>query len=169
MTNSIDQAYERLLKLKPDIDAALAARPNEADTRLKVLDRFLFEVLEWKHETVFTEPSTASGYIDYLLTIGDRRGSMVLEAKKAGLLHPATKTKDLITVTLSGPVVKPLMPGIKQAMTYALENGVAVAAVTDGNTWLFFRASRTDGLKPLQGKGILFPCLETVIANFAKF
>ncbi|WP_316202313.1 MULTISPECIES: AAA family ATPase [unclassified Bradyrhizobium] len=169
MTNSIDQAYERLLKLKADIEAALAAKLNEADTRLKVLDRFLFEVLEWKHEAVFTEPPTDSGYIDYLLTIADRRGAMVLEAKKAGLLQPATKTKDLMVVTLSGPVVKPLLAGIKQAMGYALENGVAVAAVTDGNTWLFFRASRTDGLKPLEGKGILFPCLETVIANFAKF
>src|SRR5262249_31003704 len=114
-------------------------------------------------------PPTESGYIDYLLTIGDRRGAMVLEAKKAGLLQPATKTKDLMIVSLSGPVVKPLMAGIKQAMGYALENGVAVAAVTDGSTWLFCRASRTDGLKPLEGKGILFPSLETVIANFAKF
>jgi hypothetical protein len=52
--------YERLLKLKPDIEAALAAKPNEADTRLKVLDRFLFEVLEWNHAAVFTEPPTAS-------------------------------------------------------------------------------------------------------------
>ncbi|MBR1033858.1 MULTISPECIES: AAA family ATPase [Bradyrhizobium] len=169
MTNSIEQAYERLLKLKPDIEAALAAKPNEADTRLKVLDRFLFEVLEWKQGAVFTEPPTESGYIDYLLTIGERRGAMVLEAKKAGLLQPATKTKELMVVSLSGPVVKPLLAGIKQAMGYALENGVAVAAVTDGNTWLFFRASRTDGLKPLEGKGILFSSLETVIANFAKF
>jgi hypothetical protein len=41
--------------------------------------------------------------------------------------------------------------------------------VTDGNTWLFFKASRTDGKKPLEGKGVLFPSLETVFANFAKF
>ena len=169
MSNSIDRAYERLLRLRPDIQAALAARPNEADTRLKVLDRFLFEVLEWKHEAVFTEPPTTSGYIDYLLTFGERRGVMVLEAKKAGLLQPATKTKEVMIVSLSGPVVKPLLAGIKQAMGYALENGVAVAAVTDGNTWLFFRASRTDGVKPLEGKGILFPSLEIVVANFAKF
>lgn len=138
MTNSIDQAYERFLQLKPALTAAIAANPNEADTRLKALDRFLFEVLEWQHEAVFTEPPTDSGYIDYLLTIGDRRGAMVLEAKKVGLLQPATKSKETMVVSLSGPVVKPLMSGIKQAMGYALENGVAVAAETDGNTWLFF-------------------------------
>jgi hypothetical protein len=48
--------------LKPQIESALKGEPNESDTRLKVLDRFLFEVMEWKHEAVFTEPPTASGY-----------------------------------------------------------------------------------------------------------
>jgi hypothetical protein len=54
-------------------------------------------------------------------------------------------------------------------MAYAMEQGVAVACVTDGNTWLFFKASRTDGLKPMQGKGVHFTDLAAVIANFAKF
>ncbi len=72
-------------------------------------------------------------------------------------------------VTLSGPVVKPLVPGIRQAMTYAMENGISVAAVTDGCTWLFFKASRTDGKPPMSGKGVLFPNLAAVMANFAKF
>jgi hypothetical protein len=169
MSNPIDPAFERLVVLEPQIIAALAGKPNEADTRLKVLDRILLEVLNWRHEAIFTEPPTPSGYIDYLLTIGERRGAMVIEAKKAGRLTPATKSKDLIYVTLTGPVVKPLLAGIRQAMNYAMENGVAIAAVTDGNTWLFFKASRTDGKPPLEGKGILFPCLESVVANFGKF
>jgi hypothetical protein len=64
MSNPIDQAYDRLLKIRSEIESALVIGTNEADTRLKVLDRFLFEVLEWNHEAVFTEPPTASGYID---------------------------------------------------------------------------------------------------------
>jgi hypothetical protein len=169
MVNSIDPAYERSRKLEPEIEAALKTKPNESDTRLKGLDRFLFEVLEWKQEAVFTEPPTASGYIDYLLTIGERRGAMVIEAKRFGLLQPATKGDEVMHVALSGPVLKPLLPAIKQAMTYAMENGVAVAAVTDGNTWLFFKASRTDGKPPIGGKGVLFPSLRAVANNFAKF
>ena len=169
MANSIDPAYERLLKLKPEIEIVLSSGPNESDTRLKVLDRFLFEILEWKHEAVFTEPPTASGYIDYLLTIGERRGALVIEAKRSGRLRPETKSDEIMYVALSGRVVKPLLPGIKQAMTYAMENGVSVAAVTDGNTWLFFKASRTDGTAPLNGKGVLFPGLNSVATNFAKF
>lgn len=169
MANSIDSAYERFLKLKPVIEVALKAKPNESDVRLKVLDRFLLEILEWKHEAVFTESHTESGYIDYLLTIGERRGALVIEAKRVGLLKPATKGDEVMSVTLSGPVVKPLLPGVRQAMNYAMENGVAIAAVTDGNTWLFFKASRTDGKPPIEGKGVLFPSLAAVMNNFAKF
>jgi hypothetical protein len=61
MSNPIDLAFERLVALEPELVAALAAKPNEADTRLKVLDRLLLEVLNWKHEAVFTEPPIPSG------------------------------------------------------------------------------------------------------------
>jgi hypothetical protein len=117
MTNSIDQAFERLLKIKSEIKAAIAAGPNEADTRLKVLDRILFEVLEWKHDAVFAEPPTPSGYIDYLLTISERRGAMVVEAKKVGRLGPGTMVNETMNVKLSGPVVKPLKASNKQWVT----------------------------------------------------
>ena len=140
MSNLIELSAERLMKLEAEIRAALEFGPNEADTRLKVLDRFLFEVLDWQRDTsVEAEPPTESGYIDYLLKIGENRGAMVVEAKRKGKLEPATKQSDVLNVTLSGPVVQPMMSGIKQAMTYAMEQGVAVACVTDGNTWLFLQ------------------------------
>ncbi|TPI77691.1 AAA family ATPase [Mesorhizobium sp. B2-8-9] len=168
MSNPIDEAHARLVSLLPDFRAAIEAGQNESDTRLKILDRFLFEVLNWKHEAVFTEPLSGTGYIDYLLTIGGRNET-ILEAKRVGLLSPTTKGREVINVALSGAVVKPLLPGIRQAMGYAMEKGVAVAAVTDGNTWLFFRGSRTDGKPPMEGKGILFPDIDAVANNFAKF
>ena len=117
MSNLIELAADRLQKLEKNISGALAAGPNESDTRLKVLDRFLFEVLDWhKDSSVQTEPLTDSGYIDYLLMIGENHGAMVIEAKRKGKLQPATKTSDVMHVSLSGPVVKPMLPGIRQAM-----------------------------------------------------
>lgn len=170
MSNLIELAADRLAKLEPEIRAALDAEPNEADTRLKVLDRFLFEVLGWQRDSsVLAEPPTASGYIDYLLRVGENVNALVIEAKRHGKLEPTTKSSEVMHVSLSGPVVKPLIPGIKQAMAYALEQGVPVACVTDGNTWLFFKASRTDGKRPMDGKGVLFPDLASVTANMGKF
>jgi hypothetical protein len=111
MSNLIELAAERLMKLEPDIRAALGAEPNEADTRLKVLDRFLFEVLDWQRDSsVLTEPPTEFGYIDYLLRVGENTNVMVVEAKRQGKLQPATKSSEVMHVNLSGPVVKPSYP-----------------------------------------------------------
>jgi hypothetical protein len=57
MNYSIDAAFERLNALESELRAGLKAGQNEADTRLKVLDRVLFEVLGWKHDPVLVEPS----------------------------------------------------------------------------------------------------------------
>ncbi|MER8389056.1 ATP-binding protein [Mesorhizobium sp. M1380] len=168
MSNPVDAAYERLLTLAGEFRSVISGGVNESDTRLKILDRFLFEVLDWKHGDVFTEPTSAAGYIDYLLTLGGRN-AIVVEAKRAGLLTPVTKGSQVVNASLKGAVVKPLLPGIRQAMGYATDQGAAVAAVTDGNTWLFFKASRTDGKPPMEGKAILFPDLDSVLKNFAKF
>ncbi|WP_081991290.1 ATP-binding protein [Inquilinus limosus] len=170
MHNEIDQAFEKLMSIKSEFFAAISERPNESDTRLKIIDRLLFEVLGWKRDSVFTEPYVASkGYIDYLLTIGERRGAIVIEAKRVGLLEPETKSVEMSYVSLSGPVVRPMIDGVRQALAYAMDKGVALAAVTDGEVWLFFKASRTDGKPPLEGKGILFPKFESIVNNFARY
>ncbi|WP_183085294.1 ATP-binding protein [Trinickia fusca] len=169
MTTGIDQMLQNFIALEPDMTAALNAAPNESDTRLKALDRILFEVLGWRHESVFTEPVTSSGYIDYLLTVGERRGAIVIEAKRPGLLQANTAAGKSTVLSLTGPVLQPLKDGIRQALTYATEQGTPVAALTDGRCWLFFKASRTDGRPPLQGKGIFFPTIESVRDDFSRF
>lgn len=169
MESGIDGMLGKFNVLKPEIISALAAAPNESDTRLKALDRILFEVLDWKHESVFTEPPTGSGYIDYLLTVGERRGAIVIEAKRSGFLQANTISSKTAILSLSGTVLQPFKDGIKQALSYATEQGAPVAVLTDGKCWLFFKASRTDGLPPTQGKGIFFPTIESVIEDFAKF
>ncbi|SRR6266403_87728 len=59
---------------------------NEAETRLKVIDRVLFEVLEWTHDDVSVEERTPEDgntkFVDYIVrTAGS---SFVIEAKKVG-------------------------------------------------------------------------------------
>lgn len=169
MSNVSDDAFERLQKIEPEILAALGAAPNEADTRFKALDRILLDVLGWQHDAIFTEPPTGSGFIDYLVKAGSGRNLFVIEAKKAGLLAPETKSNDKMNIALDGPVAKPMREGIRQALSYANEQGVPTAVLTDGYTWLFFRASRMDGRPPLKGKGILFPSWKAVTEYFVPF
>jgi GTPase SAR1 family protein len=169
VSNVTDDAFKRLHDIEADLLAAFASGPNEADTRFKALDRILVEVLEWPRDAIFTEPPTNSGFIDYLFRAPSGRNLFVLEAKKAGLLAPETKSNDRMTIALDGPVAKPMKDGIRQALAYANEQGVPTAVLTDGSTWLFFRASRTDGRPPLKGKGILFPTWKSVTEYFVPF
>jgi len=169
MPTGIDDMLSLFTALRPEIVNALAGSPNESDTRLKALDRILFEVLGWRYESVFTEPPSPSGYIDYLLTIGERRGAIVIEAKRSGLLAANTVSSKSAVLSLSGSVLHPLKEGIRQALSYATEQGAPVAVLTDGRCWLFFKASRTDGLPPLQGKGVFFPSLDSISDDFPRF
>ena len=125
--------------------------------------------MRWPHDAIFTEPPTESGFIDYLVQASSGRNLFVIEAKKAGLLTPETKSDHKMTIALDGPVAKPMKAGIRQALAYAGEKGVPTAVLTDGFTWLFFRASRTDGRPPLSGKGILFPSWKSVVEYFVPF
>ncbi|KAB2771852.1 ATP-binding protein [Brucella anthropi] len=169
MTNVSDAAFERLQKIESEITDALGGNPNEADTRFKALNRILVEVMGWEYESIYTEPPTESGFIDYLVRTSSGRNLFVIEAKKAGLLAPETKSNHKMTIALDGPVAKPMKDGIRQALSYANEQGVPTAVLTDGLTWLFFRASRTDGRPPLKGKGILFPTWQAVVEYFVPF
>ena len=63
MTNLVDTRYEKFQELKRELQDALIEGASEADTRLKVLDRILFEVMGWKHESVTVEPSRIPSFL----------------------------------------------------------------------------------------------------------
>jgi hypothetical protein len=73
MTDLVDKRYAAFQGLKLELQDSLIEGTSEADTRLRVLDRILFEIMGWKHEAVTVEPPTQSGYIDYLLTVGEKK------------------------------------------------------------------------------------------------
>ncbi|MEM8581097.1 MAG: hypothetical protein AAGF50_07880 [Pseudomonadota bacterium] len=62
------------------------ADANEAETRLKLVDRIVFEVLGWSHDDVQVEHRVSQDgstqFADYILTTGFT--SLVIEAKRVG-------------------------------------------------------------------------------------
>lgn len=169
MGQEIENGHIRFINIEAELRTSLRAPMNESDTRFQVLDRILTEVLGWDRQSIKTEPPTPEGFIDYLLITGEQRSAFVVEAKRNGRLTPNTNSKGMIHLALNGPVLKPLADAVKQAFRYAADEGVPFAAVTDGSCWLFFRASRTDGKKPMDGKAILFRDLDAVRDNFTTF
>lgn len=82
-------------------------------------------------------------------------------------MDTASTTKN--DVMVGGHVLRYAQDGISQAVDYCTDLGTSYAVVTDGNSWIFFRATRTDGLPPKEGKAIIFPCFDAVVSDFSTF
>ncbi|WP_269515056.1 hypothetical protein [Brevundimonas subvibrioides] len=153
----------------PELQRLLDKPLNEADTRFKILDRILMEVLEWPNDSIDTEESVKDGFVDYTLRTIDGRAVSIIEAKRVGKLTLGTASTKVAALVLSGSVLKHITDPIRQAAGYASIKSVSTACVTDGRTWLFFQTNRRDGLEIGDGKGILFPSLASIANEFPRF
>lgn len=167
----LDAASERLASLLTDIQGYVDTVRNEADTRLKIIDRLLIEVLGWQHEDIFAEEPSDRGFLDYKLCVGGR-GRAIVEAKKDGRgLGTANKGAGR-AYRLDGPVfaTDSAKEGIRQAIRYCGQKNTELACVTNGSEWIVFRGSRLgDGRDTTEGVAFVFPDLEAISSHFALF
>ena len=115
----IDAAYEAFKHLTREVAGYLNSVETEADTRLKIIDRILVEVLHWPLEQLSTEPHTEGGFADYVGHVQER-SRMVLEAKRDGRSLGCESRPAATAYKLSGGVFKAdaAKEGISQAIRY---------------------------------------------------
>lgn len=117
---------------------------NEADTRHKIIDVILHDVLGWPRNRVSCEEYINPGFADYVLRRTDGEPILFIEAKKEGAYFELPES---ITRKSSGSYisVKTLLTNgsvkaaIEQVRTYCLDMGCDVGAVTNGHTWIIFK------------------------------
>ncbi len=167
----IDAAAQCLDSLISEIASYDETIRSEADTRLKVIDRVLCEVLGWPLGQIFTEESSGDGYLDYKLNV-DGRARLVVEAKRDGRdLGIGTRAAGR-AFRLDGPVFfeAAVKQGIDQAIRYCGQKNAELACVTNGREWLVFRGSRVgDGRDTTEGMAFVFPSLDAVRSKFTLF
>jgi hypothetical protein len=80
-----DEALTILNQVKKDFDqfCQLKGNVSEADTRAKVIDKILTEVLGWPEQAIQRERHVHEGYLDYELEV-HKKHLITVEAKKAG-------------------------------------------------------------------------------------
>ncbi len=69
---------------------------------------------------------------------------------------------------ISGSALSSAQAGIKQARGYCVDHGVTFSVLTTGLEWIAFNATG-NGRSPDEGKAIVFPSLQCVHNNYAKF
>ncbi|GGI98440.1 hypothetical protein [Paenibacillus hunanensis] len=102
---------------------------TETDTRCKIIDPIIFDILGWKQENVKMEPKVEAGYIDYFCE--SESNKFVIEAKRTNVLfNMPSSSGGYKTKILSKN--KELFAAIAQARSYAQEKYCDFCVVSNG-------------------------------------
>jgi hypothetical protein len=149
--------------------------PNEAKTRLEVVDRVLVDVLGWSLRALNPEtPASGDGkkreWLDYHLQTPEGAG-LVVEAKRLGTTFSFSATKKLRTYRLHSLKTShgaPLTAVLSQAAKYCSATGTFPFVVTNGVQWIgsVFAWPNVPAEKI---EAVVFHSLDDVLANFTEF
>ena len=116
---------------------------NEADTRHRVIDFVLHDLLAWPRNRTNVEEYIAPGYADYVLRKANGDVVLFVEAKKEGVFFnlPALPNGQTSGYVAIGKLLsdKNVSVAMKQVRDYCFEDGSEYAAITNGHEWVFFR------------------------------
>lgn len=157
-----------ILKICKQLDLEDA---NEAETRLKVIDKIIFEVLEWTHEDVTVEQRVSEDkkttFCDYIIKTAST--AFVVEAKKVGVSFEITNSSRRIKLNQSN-LEGGFGEAVIQARDYCRKLGIQFAVVTNGSQWIIFPANRIDQVSFSSSYAIAFNSLESALReDFSEF
>ncbi len=167
-----DDAYQAISEVFNDFSSFCSVRGtvSEADTRVKIIDRVLKDVLGWPEQSIIREESINGGFIDYTLTTVTRRRLLLVEAKREGVSFevPNSTIKSQYKLDSSIKSNKELYSAIEQAQRYCNENATRYSIVTNGYSWVVFRALRDD-IPWRTGVARVFKSAGDIKKNFKEF
>lgn len=168
---NIDSAFLLFKDIVDQIKKIENGIVTEQDTRLKVIDRILIEVLGYSQADIQTEERAGQGFVDYKISISEVP-RLLVEAKKEAIDFDIEQSYSGRAFKLNGPVFREgvVQSGIEQAIYYSAHKGIELACLTNGRSWIIFRANRLgDGKDVLSGKAFVFSTLEGILNNFKLF
>lgn len=167
----IDKSFSALQKIEIDFQefCAKGLHITEADTRFNIIDRIITEVLHWPHAEVRREVRASGQYLDYLLNVNGKK-YVCLEAKKVGNSFTFPTDYQRKNYKISGSISKEknISEAINQVRTYCDESAIRYAIVTNGYTWIIFRAIRED-MPWKDGSVRVFNGFQSLMNSFIEF
>jgi hypothetical protein len=166
-----DKAFENLAAIQSDFANFVSENKHitEADTRINLIDRIIKEVLLWPPDDIQREKHVDSGYMDYSLKVNGKL-FVCIEAKKSGSSFQLPQDKVRRHYKIKGGLSSSpdIITAINQARDYCDEAGIRYGIVTNGDTWIIFRAIRED-MPWRDGSAKIFSSLEEISKNFIEF
>jgi hypothetical protein len=138
---------------------------NEADTRLHLIDKLLFDCLGWAREDCHTEEHFEGKYTDYSFLTPRR---LVVEAKREGIYFelPAGFGRRVCKISTMAESDRGVDAAIRQAASYCQERSIPFGAICNGHQIVAILGSRLDGIPAMTGECLVFSSLEDMYADF---
>ena len=166
----VDEGHAALTTLARTYGQLALSSANEAETRLKVIDEVIFQVLGWQKQDVSVEERISEDgnirFADYIIRTAST--AILIEAKRA------TETFSLphgrVRMRLSGVLSEGAVgQAIRQARDYCRSKSIPFAAVTNGAAWVVFPATRTDQVSFEASEARAFRDLHDLTTRFVEF
>jgi hypothetical protein len=138
---------------------------NEAETRHKIIDTILHDILHWPKNRVAVEDYIQPGFADYVLKKASGDDLLFIEAKRSGFYFELPNAKKQgetcsylsVSELLTDDNIKSAMYQVRE---YCLNTGCEFAGITNGYEWILFKVfekgKRWDTLKAFVIRGIDF-------------
>lgn len=127
------------------LSTQLAARAeNEAETRHKIIDIVLHDILSWPRNRVAVEEYVKPGFADYVLKKSNDDPLIFIEAKRSGIFFALPyphKQHELSCYISIGKLLSDdsIREAMTQVRTYCIDTGCEFACITNGHEWIFFK------------------------------
>ena len=119
---------------------------NEADTRHKIIDEVIHNILSWPKQMVRCETYHSPDYSDYML-IKNENVKLFIDAKKESHYYElpnclnSDKNSEFISVeVLFGNGKSNIAKAMTQVREYCDSEACEFACITNGHAWIFFKA-----------------------------
>lgn len=161
---NVDESYEVFKKFKVDYESYKDMDLSESDTRSKLLDTVLIDILGWKEPDIEREGYVKPGYFDYELKTSIFR--FVVEAKKKSIDFK-------LPVTGNRVKIKTLRKGneevVDQIREYVVKRNLLYGVISNGHQFIIGKFLNTDGTDWESNDCIFYDGLEKIDTNFIEF
>lgn len=160
----IDDSKNNFETYKTSITEFVKNDLNESDTRSKLIDTLLIDVLGWSEADIKREGKVESGYFDYQVSAPGI--TYIIEAKRnfKAFSIPTKHSKAKIKSIYSENEEL-----FKQIRSYAIDCGLQYGILTNGRQFILAKLFNTDGKNWQDNECLLFNGIEDIESRFVEF
>ena len=163
MTN-IDESKKAFEVYKQRFESYISEDLTETDTRSKLIDNILIDVLGWQEEDIRREGHVDSGYFDYKVSVPGIY--FIVEAKRQfqELKLPSNHKQASLKSLLSGNKEQ-----IEQIRGYCIDESIAYGIITNGYQFIILKAFNIDNKPWKENTCLIFNDVNDIEGRFIEF